>query len=95
MDTIIKTLFAIGIVIAAILFKGFVFTKLWLWFLVPLFELPEINMAYALGIILIARLIKKPKNTLGNTTIDFSELLVSLLHPLIILVIGWVLKHYI
>lgn len=40
--------------IGAIIFSGFTFSILWGWFVVPLFGLPALGIATALGVLLVA-----------------------------------------
>jgi hypothetical protein len=43
----------LGVIFGYALLDGFVLTKLWLWFMVPVFGLPELGLAQAIGISLV------------------------------------------
>jgi len=58
MDKFLKFIGGIVILFIVILFDAFVLTKLWQWFIVSLFNLPLLNLAYAYGISLLVNYLK-------------------------------------
>lgn len=97
---ILLTLAAIlgGIVLIFLLalWHSFIFTKLWLWFLVPLFGLPEISLAQAYGLMLIVSFFKGiPKTDKNKSKEDkIAEGILALIGPAMVLGIGYFVKSY-
>lgn len=60
---------AVGLFLAAILVRGFVLTVLWGWFAVPVFGLPALGIAPALGLTVLLNYLlnhKREAQTLGG-----------------------------
>lgn len=54
--------------------NGFVFNKLWLWFIVPTFEVTPLRLIEAIGIILFINYLKlKPYKDVKENNIEFWE----------------------
>jgi hypothetical protein len=47
------------IIFVGVIFDAFVLTKLWQWFIVSLFDLPTLNIAYAYGLSLLFKYMNK------------------------------------
>jgi len=75
--------------LVAVFLKAFALSKLWQWFLVPKFNFPEINTAYALGLLLIVSFIAPTVETKDDVVIA------SIGSSSFMLITGWVLQHYI
>lgn len=67
-----KLIIVILIVIIEIIIKGFIIMKLWTWFIVPIFEINQLRIVEAIGIMLLVNYLnfKREKNNRDN---DFSE----------------------
>ena len=58
MKEFMKSLGVLILEIAIILSYGFALTKLWVWFIVPVFALPVLTIAYAIGLMLVVNLVR-------------------------------------
>jgi hypothetical protein len=83
------------------LLQGFVLKKLWFWFLVSTFHVPELTMASSLGMIMAIRLVlvkinlEDFKNTeLMGLKDSFFKLFLDIQFSLFVLAVGWLLHHF-
>lgn len=78
------------------LWHSFILTKLWLWFLVPLFGLPEVSLAQAYGLMLVVGFFKgMPKTDKNKSKEDkIAEGILQILGPAITLGIAYLVKSY-
>jgi hypothetical protein len=88
----------IVIIIASTIWKGYVLTVLWKWFVVPAFGLPLINIPTAIGICSIMTFLTMRHKT-GQDERDLSErvseaLILSMISPAIFLFGGWIVKFW-
>lgn len=87
-----------GLLVLSPIYSGFVLLKLWAWFVVPVFGLPKLSLAYAIGIGYTAWALlgtydsasteeakKAPWRTLG----------MALLRPGVLLLCGWAVKFFV
>ncbi len=89
------------VAIASIL-NGYVLRILWGWFVVPLFHLPNLTIAQAIGLTMVVGLLthrsrtdgrEKTKEEKRKETIEFfAELF---LYPFITLGVGWIVHLYV
>lgn len=90
----------LGIIIGCVvgipiyLFQGFVLTKLWFWFVVPV-GLPNINFIEAVGIVMIVDFLTSQYIPKNNDEDRISAFLYSIMGPLFILLIGWIITWFI
>jgi hypothetical protein len=88
-----------NIVISPIV-RGWVLVKLWAWFAVPTFGLPTIHIASAIGISLIAGYLTADQRRLktessGKPLVDtWTAIALSILTPMLCLLFGWVVHHW-
>jgi len=95
------TIYVIGgllATIAGIVWKGFVLTVLWGWFVVPLFRLPELTIPAALGLSLVVGYMTKDGQQM-KTGEDFGgavfkALIALALKPAVTLGVGWVIRGF-
>lgn len=85
-------LFVIGSL--AVIWEGFVLTKLWAWFVAPQFGLPFLGIAQGVGIAAIASMLthqlpSDAENRDGNLAVGW-----SVVAPLIALLLGWAAKQF-
>lgn len=82
-----------GLMITASIARGWAFSVLWGWFVVPIFGLPEIGIAQAIGIAITLSLIthqyvpSKEKDT-------WMPILTALLSPPLAVLIGLVVRRW-
>jgi hypothetical protein len=95
MDKFLIVLGGIVIAIISIIFDAFVLTKLWDWFIVTLFNLPHLNLAYAYGITLMINYLKGYKKS-DEIKEKMSVLLLGVfIRSGIVLLIGYIVFQFI
>lgn len=87
-------------VIVSVLMNGWVLSILWGWFISPLFGLPPLSVASAIGLALIFGMFMRTDNLNEDKTKNLGEMIVFLvaqavLSPLFTLFVGWIVKQYI
>ena len=81
----------------AMLYKGFVVTILWGWFIVPHFEMEPLGIATAIGIVILLSLIKGGDISLNklDENKEFVKFLISsTLVPTMALFMGWAVTWF-
>ena len=97
MKLLIGSIFIITLPVGTILLNSFVLMCLWGWFVVPVFHLPELSFFLAMGLALLLNFSSAKILTVGNDkptnpTKKFLEsVLVTILNPLIVLFLGWII----
>jgi len=84
-----------------IAWNGWVFVCLWTWFVVPVFDLPAINIVQAIGLCLVARVMLgmhwvsriKVEND-DPATRFWSGIVLDAVVPAVILGMGWILTLF-
>lgn len=54
MEYLIVIALTVAVTAALSIWEGFVFTKLWMWFIIPMFGLPPLSIPMAIGLCLVA-----------------------------------------
>ena len=94
----------LGTIILSSIVRGYVFSTLWGWFMVPIFNLPPINIPLAIGIYLIIILVtshlKTDYSNSSSSTQGFAEKVgesfgTIVLYPFFILFLGWIIHLFI
>jgi hypothetical protein len=85
------------VAISAVL-RGWVLSILWRWFAVPMFGLPGIGIAEAVGVALIVAMLthehrREPKSE--STSDSLTDAAAVFLRPLFALLVGWVAKGFV
>lgn len=80
------------------IYSGYVLSILWLWFIVPTFNLPSLNIPIAIGIIYILRLILSD-DTDNDVKRTFDEkvrwaLIMAILKPSLFWFAGWIAYQF-
>jgi len=82
---------------------GFVLTKLWSWFIIPIFHLPVITIVPAMGIMLTICLFRPVFPAVTIETIEDKEInkkvtlayaVIYLVYPWVALLSGWIIKFF-
>lgn len=95
MAALLSVFAVIGIVSLLVVLNGWALSVLWGWFIVPLFGLPVLSIPYAIGIALIAGMLKGHTKD-PDTDDDKAAVLAKIfLFPFIALFIGWIVKGFI
>ncbi len=88
---------AVIITISAII-NGWVLTKLWHWFAVPIFGLDDLTVVQAIGIALVVGFLTHQKKITnkkdGNDETDWVVTTINLLSPFIVLLIGYIVHLF-
>ena len=78
--------------------KGFVFSKLWLWFIVPIFQIQPLRVVEAIGIMLLFNFIsvKISKKSVEDDFWEVYRLYVvsSIIVSVFALLFGWIIKLF-
>ena len=85
--------FAMAIVGVSVAWDGYVLSILWRWFAVPLFHLPVLTIAQAIGVSVIVALLTKQyvPSKKGDDT-DWGALMYPFFAPATLLLIGYIVK---
>lgn len=83
---------AISLIISVTLIRAFVLSYLWIWFVVPIFNLPSIGIAQCIGVALVSAFLFHPyiPSKEKDNMIWFS----ILVGPFITLGFGWIVKGF-
>lgn len=84
----------VALIIAISVLRGWVFSILWQWFAVPIFGLPPLGVAQAIGIAVIFSMLTHqyvPKKEDDS----WQPIVFVLLSPLAALLIGWIARAWI
>ena len=85
------------------IWRGVVLSRLWLWFIVPTFGLPNLNIATAIGISLILQYltyrtpthIKSEEHVQrGSSTMLKNTAIYSFAYPVFALIFGWIVHQF-
>ena len=92
-------LVAATVVVSAV-FNGYVLSILWGWFMVPVFHLPALSVAPAIGIALVIGYLTKQlppdiEEKERSTASKIARLVgLAVFHPALVLVFGWVVHKF-
>lgn len=89
----------IVILLVGTIWRGWVLCKLWEWFVVPTFHVDPLTLVQTIGLALLAFAIVRPADdpkeenkTLGERAVYIT--CKALLNPAFILLMGWIVKHW-
>ena len=80
--------------------NGFVLTKLWGWFIVPVFGLPQLSLPYAIGFAMIIGYLTRHDFKIKDDSEEkdvktaWVKVIVSILYPWLALFLGWVVHLF-
>ena len=85
--------------IFGVIFGGYVFSILWAWFVVPVFGIPTLGVAQAIGLLSVVRLAayqgidaQEPKRDADEKIIR--AVLLPFVLPAVFLLFGWIVKQW-
>ena len=85
----------IGVIFVLSLVQAWSITLLWQWFVVPVFSLPILSYAQALGLAYTYNAIKGATASYQNHEYDSTKTLLNgLLNPLTMVFFGWIVKTF-
>lgn len=87
-------------VIASPIWRGFVFSKLWLWFIVPTFAAAPLGIAQSIGVGCVAMMLTTPAKAPKKDDRKFDEaalesISLAAVYPAMALLFGWIVKQWI
>lgn len=87
------------LMVPSIIWKGYVLTVLWQWFMVPTFALPVLRLPAAIGVALTIHYLtyqvlfcEDPEK--DSTVRTVRSLFVALVGPAFALLMGWIVNHW-
>lgn len=98
MESFGKFMTAVLAIIIAPIINGFVFSKLWIWFIVPIFQMQPLRVVEAIGIMLLINFIlaKRDKDANGDKfweTLAINMLFIVLMAGFCLLA-GWIITLF-
>lgn len=99
-ESILIIFLSIFSIIFSPILSGKVLSILWLWFIVPIFKVPEISLPFAIGIgttiaFCVSRNVYETKEEKEDKTLIYRDFFYSFMKPLVYLAFAWVVKHFI
>lgn len=92
----ILALFGIPVLLAAsAIWRGFVLSLLWAWFIVPLFGLPALSIPYAIGLSIVVGFLSHQAGKVDDDQNWGSAVTVAALYPALALLAGWIVTKFI
>lgn len=95
---VFETIGKIGIFIYAVIAGGFVFSKLWMWFFVSVFNLPTLTIAQAIGISFTIKtlmpMVESKDDKKSKEEKDLEFILKPLIVPPLLLLMGWMIHLF-
>lgn len=99
MENFGKFMTVVLIITIATIIDGFVFSKLWLWYIVPIFQMQPISIVEAIGILLLMKFTQVKTNKDIDTDKIWGELAKKTIGYLyksgLVLLCGWIITLFI
>lgn len=80
------------------IWRGYVFSVLWKWFIVPIFGLPLLSIPVAIGIALVASFLAYQyhyvKDERSESEKLFGAMGIMMFYPALVLLIGWIVTLF-
>ena len=83
-----------ALVVLSALWRGYVLSLLWAWFVVPVFGAPPLGIPAALGLSLLVAALTAQHMRIGTPKDLGYAMGVALLAPPATLLFGWIIKHF-
>jgi hypothetical protein len=89
----------LALMVLSSMWKGYVLTVLWAWFVVPTFGLPALAIAPAIGLAMVVSFLTHQSDAIKEPEGDFAERLAKsvslvLVMPALVLGVGWVVHQF-
>lgn len=99
MENFGKFITIVLVMIITPIIKGFVFSKIWLWFIVPTFQIQPLRVVEAIGIMFLISFVNAKIDKETNKDTFWKNLSISIaftvLTAAVTLLFGWVVKLFI
>ena len=98
MAWIVASIFLVPVIVAGMIWRGYVLSILWGWFIVPFVGLPEMNIPTAIGVAALVGLTVMAQSPQSDSKeagerIVHGVLLIALA-PTLALLLGWIVKGF-
>lgn len=93
MELVFLMLFVLGFIAVIAVYRGWILTVLWGWFIEPFFNIDTPSLAMAIGFMLIVGLMIPPKPV--DEDKGGKHLALAFTSPIVALLMGWVVKQFI
>jgi len=87
----ITALLGLVLIPLAVMWKGFVLSKLWGWFIVDKFELPALTIAQAIGLAIVVGMFTY---TRSKDDEEWMPYVIAFVGPLMSLFVGWIVQFW-
>lgn len=100
MAIFLLALLTIPLIVLSSIWRGYVLTVLWGWFIVPVFHLPALTIVVAIGVAMVVGFLtyqqpeEKPNDTRSSTEKISAGIATALMHPAVYLLIGWIIQLF-
>lgn len=102
METFVLAFLAVaGLAVSSVvtsIWGGFVLTKLWIWFIVPVFHLPVLTLVPAIGLCFVASYLTHQYQQDSNDQSTGQKIggvvAYGLMYPSIVLFMGWIVQMF-
>jgi len=100
METLGKLIVTLSFMVGGTLLRGYVFVKLWRWFIVPTFDLNPLRIVEAIGLsMVVGFLVAKKRDFEPEEDKDFMTLLLKGIFWLVgfygfMLLFGWIISSF-
>ena len=85
----------IALIPLAAMLNGYVLATLWVWFIVPVFDLPTLTVPYAIGISMVIGVLTHQDCVTEKKDNWWESLLKIFTQPLAALAFGWIVRMFI
>ena len=82
----------LGLITVSVLWRGYVFSVLWAWFVQSLFGLPALSVPQAIGVALVATALTH--RFIKNDCKPFEPVVDLFTAPALLLVMGWIVRGF-
>lgn len=94
MAALLVVLGALATVVLGTILNGWVLQILWSWFIVPVFSLPVLGVAQAIGIAGVVGYLTKDHDHDHDERSPGDKIATALLTPPVVLGFGWIVKQF-
>ena len=85
----------IGVLVLSVMWSGYILSILWSWFMVPIFGLPELSVAAAIGVTIVFGYFIRSLSTSVAESKNYAQVASqAFFTPLVFLFMGWIVKSF-
>ena len=95
MASILAILSIFAVVAIGLIWRGFVLSVLWGWFIIPVFPaMPVLSIPVAIGIAIVVSFLTYQLNSKEKSDQPIQQMGVALLYPGVVLILGWIVTFF-